>query len=59
MHNIGAIRLGRITAAWQEQKAIAEIMLFLQNLGITPGLAVKIYTAYAESSGSTTTAPRS
>ncbi|WP_200308088.1 SF1B family DNA helicase RecD2 [Streptomyces adelaidensis] len=48
VHNIGEVRLGRITAAWQEQKAIAEIMLFLQNLGITPGLAVKIYTAYAD-----------
>ncbi|MFI6626493.1 ATP-dependent RecD-like DNA helicase [Streptomyces sp. NPDC050528] len=48
VHNIGVIRLGRITAAWQEQKAIAEIMLFLQNLGITPGLAVKIYTAYTD-----------
>ncbi|MEU1601474.1 helix-hairpin-helix domain-containing protein, partial [Streptomyces sp. NPDC005708] len=43
VHNIGDIRLGRIMAAWQEQKAIAEIMMFLQQLGITPGLAVKIY----------------
>ncbi|WP_432066567.1 SF1B family DNA helicase RecD2 [Streptomyces sp. C10-9-1] len=47
VRNIGTIRLGRITAAWQEQKTIAEIMLFLQNLGITPRLAVKIYTTYA------------
>ncbi|MER6359120.1 ATP-dependent RecD-like DNA helicase [Streptomyces sp. NPDC001634] len=48
VHNIGEIRLGRITAAWQEQKAIAEIMMFMQQLGITPGLAVKIYTTYAD-----------
>ncbi|MGW2937186.1 SF1B family DNA helicase RecD2 [Streptomyces sp. NPDC001156] len=48
VHNIGEIRLGRITAAWREQKAIAEIMMFLQQLGITPGLAVKIYTTYAD-----------
>ncbi|MGW3625687.1 SF1B family DNA helicase RecD2 [Streptomyces sp. NPDC000880] len=48
VHNIGTIRLGRITAAWLEQKAIAEIMVFLQQLGITPGLAVKIYTTYAD-----------
>ncbi|MGW4513975.1 SF1B family DNA helicase RecD2 [Streptomyces sp. NPDC004393] len=48
VHNIGEIRLGRIMAAWQEQKAIAEIMMFLQQLGITPGLAVKIYTTYAD-----------
>ncbi|NUK37701.1 ATP-dependent RecD-like DNA helicase [Streptomyces lunaelactis] len=48
VHSIGAIRVGRITAAWQEQKAIAEIMVFLQGLEITPALAVKIYTAYAD-----------
>ncbi|WP_167459184.1 MULTISPECIES: SF1B family DNA helicase RecD2 [Streptomyces] len=48
VHNIGDIRLGRITAAWREQKAIAEIMMFLQQLGITSGLAVKIYTTYAD-----------
>ncbi|GGX41876.1 ATP-dependent RecD-like DNA helicase [Streptomyces noursei] len=48
VHGIGDVRLGRITAAWQEQKAIAEIMVFLQGLQITPKLAVKIYTAYAD-----------
>ncbi|MGX1911927.1 SF1B family DNA helicase RecD2 [Streptomyces phaeochromogenes] len=48
VHGIGQVRLGRITVAWQEQKAIAEIMVFLQGLQITPALAVKIYTAYAD-----------
>jgi exodeoxyribonuclease V alpha subunit len=48
VHGIAQIRLGRITAAWQEQKAIAEIMVFLQGLQITPALAVKIYTTYAD-----------
>ncbi|MDI3402871.1 SF1B family DNA helicase RecD2 [Streptomyces cavernicola] len=48
VHNIGTVRLERITAAWQEQKAIAEIMLFLQSLGITPRLAVQIHTTYAD-----------
>lgn len=48
VHNIGAIRLGRIMTAWQEQKTISQIMMFLQNLGITPRLAVQIYTTYAE-----------
>ncbi|MGG2459294.1 ATP-dependent RecD-like DNA helicase [Streptomyces sp. RGM 3693] len=48
VHGIGQVRLGRITAAWQEQKAIAEIMVFLQGLQITPALAVKIYTTYAD-----------
>ncbi|MBT2509820.1 ATP-dependent RecD-like DNA helicase [Streptomyces sp. ISL-98] len=48
VHGIGQVRLGRIAAAWQEQKTIAEIMVFLQGLQITPALAVKIYTAYAD-----------
>ncbi|MGW7004696.1 SF1B family DNA helicase RecD2 [Streptomyces sp. NPDC054933] len=48
VHGIGQVRLGRIMAAWQEQKTIAEIMVFLQGLQITPVLAVKIYTAYAD-----------
>ncbi len=48
VHGIGQVRLGRIAEAWQEQKSIAEIMVFLQGLGITPWLAVKIYTAYAD-----------
>ncbi|MCC2275501.1 ATP-dependent RecD-like DNA helicase [Streptomyces sp. ET3-23] len=48
VHGIGQVRLKRVTAAWQEQKAIAEIMVFLQGLQITPALAVKIYTTYAD-----------
>lgn len=48
VHNIGSKRLRRIVAAWQDQKAIAEIMVFLQGLAITPGLAVKIYATYAD-----------
>jgi exodeoxyribonuclease V alpha subunit len=44
VHGIGQGRLGRIAAAWQEQKAIVDIMVFLQGLQITPALAVKIYT---------------
>ncbi|MDJ0347203.1 ATP-dependent RecD-like DNA helicase [Streptomyces sp. H10-C2] len=48
VHGIGQVRLGRIRAAWQEQKAIAEIMVFLQGLQVSPALAVKIYTAYQD-----------
>ncbi|WP_329568443.1 SF1B family DNA helicase RecD2 [Streptomyces sp. NBC_01361] len=48
VYGIGEIRLRRITAAWEEQKAIAGLMTYLQGLGITPALAVKIYTAYAD-----------
>lgn len=52
VRGIGAGRLARITEAWQEQKAIAEIMVFLQGLKISAGLAVKIYTAYQGSQNS-------
>ncbi|MFJ9174968.1 ATP-dependent RecD-like DNA helicase [Streptomyces sp. NPDC102360] len=48
VYGIGEMRLDRIKAAWREQRAIAEIMVFLQGLGITPALAVKIYTTYAD-----------
>ncbi|MET9415344.1 ATP-dependent RecD-like DNA helicase [Streptomyces klenkii] len=43
---IGAKRLAGILEAWQEQKAIAELMVFLQGLEISPTLAVKIYQHY-------------
>ncbi|MEV6774721.1 SF1B family DNA helicase RecD2 [Streptomyces syringium] len=46
VHGIGPTRLTRITDAWQTQKAIAEIMVFLQGLNISAHLAVKIYQAY-------------
>ncbi|MGX8910221.1 SF1B family DNA helicase RecD2 [Streptomyces netropsis] len=46
VHGIGPTRLTRITDAWQTQKAIAEIMVFLQGLNISAHLAVKIYQTY-------------
>jgi exodeoxyribonuclease V alpha subunit len=36
--------------AWEEQQQIKAIMLFLQELQITPGLAVRIYKQYGEQS---------
>lgn len=45
---IGEKLLASIVAAWEEHKAIADIMMFLQSLGISPNLAVKIYTTYKE-----------
>ncbi|MCP9211502.1 SF1B family DNA helicase RecD2 [Streptomyces sp. NEAU-Y11] len=46
---IGPTRLERIAQAWQTQKAIAEIMVFLQGLNISAHLAVKIYQTYTDS----------
>ncbi len=43
---IGPVRAGRIQRAWTEQKAIKEVMIFLQGHGLSPSLAVRIYRRY-------------
>jgi exodeoxyribonuclease V alpha subunit len=45
---IGQDRTGRITKAWQEQKQVKEIMVFLHGHGVSTNLAVKIYKTYGE-----------
>ncbi|PZG14773.1 ATP-dependent RecD-like DNA helicase [Nonomuraea aridisoli] len=44
--NIGPLRQAQIVQAWQEQKAIAALMVTLQGLGVSPLLAAKIYQAF-------------
>ncbi|GAB4533943.1 MAG: ATP-dependent RecD-like DNA helicase [Anaerolineales bacterium] len=44
--DIGAKRAAQLTAAWEEQKQIKEIMLFLHSYGVSTALAVKIYKTY-------------
>ena len=46
---IGLDRTTRITKAWQEQKQIKEIMIFLHGHGVSTNLAVKIYKTYGDS----------
>jgi len=43
---IGKTRLGRITAGWNEQKAIHEIMVFLQSHGLGTSRSVRIFKTY-------------
>src|SRR5467141_3103231 len=43
---IGTVRAGRITAAWSEQKAVREIMLFLHAHGVGTARAVRIFKTY-------------
>lgn len=43
---IGPVRAGRITAAWAEQKAVREIMVFLHSHGVGTGRAVRIFKTY-------------
>ncbi|OLR93099.1 hypothetical protein BJP25_18780 [Actinokineospora bangkokensis] len=40
---IGRKRLATIVEGWAEQRAIREVMVFLQGVGVTPGLAVRIH----------------
>src|SRR5512134_340608 len=47
---IGMDRAGRITNAWQEQKQVKEIMVFLHGHGVSTNLAVKIYKTYGDNS---------
>ena len=46
---LGPKRSERITRAWEEQKAIKEVMVFLQGVGVSTSLAVKIYKTYRDS----------
>jgi exodeoxyribonuclease V alpha subunit len=46
--DIGPKRSARIAAAWQEQRAVKEIMLFLHGHGISTNLAIKIYKTYGD-----------
>jgi exodeoxyribonuclease V alpha subunit len=43
---IGPVRAGRITAAWAEQKAVREIMVFLHSHGVGTARAVRIFKTY-------------
>ena len=45
---IGKKRVEKITSAWSEQKAIREIMVFLQSHGVGTGRAVRIYKTYGD-----------
>jgi exodeoxyribonuclease V alpha subunit len=45
---LGPKRTKLITAAWEEQKAIKEEMVFLQGVGVSTSLAVRIYKQYTE-----------
>ena len=43
---IGPVRAERITAAWAEQKAVREIMMFLHAHGVGTARAVRIFKTY-------------
>ncbi|CAM5368786.1 MULTISPECIES: SF1B family DNA helicase RecD2 [Streptomyces] len=47
---LGPKRTRLIAAAWEEQKAIKEVMVFLQGVGVTTSIAVRIYKKYGDAS---------
>ncbi len=47
---IGLKRLQIISNAWNDQKEIRDVMLFLQSHGVSSGYATKIYKRYGQSS---------
>ena len=50
VHGLGPKRTQRIADAWEEQKAIKEVMVFLSGIGVSTSLAVRIYKGYADES---------
>ncbi|RLC65171.1 MAG: ATP-dependent RecD-like DNA helicase, partial [Chloroflexi bacterium] len=50
VEGIGPIRADRIARAWEEQKEIREVMVFLQGHGVSSTYAVKIYKVYRDKS---------
>jgi len=43
---VGEKRILSITVAWQDQKEISRVMVFLRSKDVSPSFAVKIYKAY-------------
>lgn len=50
VEGIGQKRVDMIKKAWQEQKEIKNVMLFLQSNGVSTAYAVKIYKTYGNDS---------
>jgi exodeoxyribonuclease V alpha subunit len=46
VEGIGKKRIAMITGAWDEQREIRDVMLFLQSHGVSSGYAVKIFKQY-------------
>jgi exodeoxyribonuclease V alpha subunit len=48
VEGIGPERAKSIKAAWEEQKALREVMVFLQTYGVTNALCLRIVKAYGQ-----------
>ncbi len=48
VHGLGEKRVSAIIAAWVEQRAIKDVMICLQSLGVHTGHAVRIFREYGD-----------
>jgi exodeoxyribonuclease V alpha subunit len=48
VQGLGPKRTAVITAAWAEQQAIKEVMVFLKGVGVSTSLGVRIYKTYRD-----------
>jgi exodeoxyribonuclease V alpha subunit len=48
VEGIGPVRLEQLRGAWAEQRAIKDVMVFLQSQGVATGHAIKIYKRYGD-----------
>ncbi|THV40107.1 SF1B family DNA helicase RecD2 [Glycomyces buryatensis] len=48
--SLGPKRTKAIAAAWEEQRAIKEVMVFLQSVDVSTSLAVRIFKKYGDAS---------
>ncbi|WP_328633396.1 SF1B family DNA helicase RecD2 [Streptomyces sp. NBC_00356] len=47
---LGPKRTKKIADAWEEQKAIKEVMVFLQSVGVSTSIAVRIFKKFGDAS---------
>jgi len=50
VEGIGPVRHERICRAWNDQREIRQVMIFLQEHGVSPAYAVKIFKHYGQGS---------
>lgn len=50
IEGIGQKRIGMIAAAWEDQREIRDVMIFLQSHGVGSGYAAKIFKKYGKRS---------
>ena len=50
VHGLGPKRTKRIAEAWEEQKQVKDVMVFLSDVGVSTSLAARIYKHYREDS---------